>query len=355
VSSQELVPIGQVSRDLGISVSYVRRLTDEGLLPVTRTAGGHRRYDLGRVREAWVRLRSQAAVAPARPTSAPADAGWFPSSQKPRWQRSYSLDGLAEHLLFADLARALDLDIRTPAGGIAQYVVTEIVNNSIDHSDGTSVTIRAWATDCGLFVEVADDGVGAFARLSDGLGLGNRLFAIQELTKGKRTTDPAHHTGKGLFFSSKVVDVFSLEANGFSWTVDNLREDYSVGVVPAEPDGTTARFQVDPATERTTAEVFRRFTDDYAFTRTRPVVKLFEIGVTFVSRSEAKRLLAGLEHFTEVEVDFAGVDSVGQGFVDELLRVWPAGHPSTVILPTNMNEAVEFMVRRAQARPTERG
>jgi hypothetical protein len=76
------------------------------------------------------------------------------------------------------------------------------------------------------------------------------------------------------------------------------------------------------------------------------VVKLFGIGVQFVSRSEAKRLLAGLDQFTDVEVDFAGVESVGQGFVDELFRVWPQSHPATTINPTNMNEAVEFMVTR---------
>jgi uncharacterized protein (DUF934 family) len=82
------------------------------------------------------------------------------------------------------------------------------------------------------------------------------------------------------------------------------------------------------------------------------VVKLFEVGVTFVSRSEAKRLLEGLDRFREVAVDFAGVESVGQGFVDELLRVWPNQHPDTRIVPVGMNEAIEFMVRRGLPGPT---
>jgi hypothetical protein len=58
-------------------------------------------------------------------------------------------------------------------------------------------------------------------------------------------------------------------------------------------------------------------------------------------------------HFTDdditceaVEVDFAGVTDVGQGFVDELLRVWPNAHPGKTVTPINMNPAVEFMVRR---------
>ena len=40
-----------------------------------------------------------------------------------------------------------------------------------------------------------------------------------------------------------------------------------------------------------------------------------KIGVAFVSRSEAKRLLSGMERFKEVEVDFTGIGVVGQGFV----------------------------------------
>jgi hypothetical protein len=53
-----------------------------------------------------------------------------------------------------------------------------------------------------------------------------------------------------------------------------------------------------------------------------------------------------MDRFLEVEVDFTGVESVGQGFVDELFRLWPRRHPGTKLIPTNMNEAVEFMVTR---------
>jgi hypothetical protein len=42
-----------------------------------------------------------------------------------------------------------------------------------------------------------------------------------------------------------------------------------------------------------------------------PVVKLFEIATVFVSRSEARRLLHGLDaDFEVVEVDFTGVEDV---------------------------------------------
>ncbi|MDQ0577489.1 STAS-like domain-containing protein [Agromyces albus] len=79
-------------------------------------------------------------------------------------------------------------------------------------------------------------------------------------------------------------------------------------------------------------------------------IKLFELGTEFVSRSEAKRLAVGLEKFTEVELDFQGVDLVGQGFVDELFRVWAADHPDTRLIPVRTDSAVEFMIRRGLGR-----
>jgi len=51
-----------------------------------------------------------------------------------------------------------------------------------------------------------------------------------------------------------------------------------------------------------------------------------------------------------VEVDFAGVTDVGQGFVDEPLRVWPNAHQGRTVTPINMDPAVELMVRRGLPR-----
>ena len=81
--------------------------------------------------------------------------------------------------------------------------------------------------------------------------------------------------------------------------------------------------------------------------KTRTVVRLFAIGTEFVSRSQAKRLVHGLDKFREVVLDFKGVDIVGQGFADEVFRVWARKHPKVKLVPTDMNDAVAFMVERA--------
>ncbi len=65
------------------------------------------------------------------------------------------------------------------------------------------------------------------------------------------------------------------------------------------------------------------------------------------SRSEGRRLLDGLDEFAEIDVDFAGVQALGQGFVDELLRVWPHEYPGRTINPINMNEARRASINRS--------
>lgn len=337
-SAEGLVRIADVARELGLSPTRIRQLADAGVIPSSRTPGGHRLFDLGAVREAVARR-----TLPGDPLTATMDA-------EPSWHHELTVLGLSEDVVWRRVAGDLSLDWETSAGRLAGYAFTEMLNNAIDHSGSERVTI-GWWVDAGQWTfEVRDYGVGVFPKLRAGLGLASDFEAVQELSKGKRTTDRVHHTGEGIFFTSKAVDLFRLTSSGVRWTVDNLRRDEALGLVPAA-EGTSVVCQIDPQTERTLPGVFEEFTHDHAFVRTRPVVKLFEIGTVFVSRSEARRFLDGLDaDFDTVEVDFAGVTDVGQGFVDELLRVWPAAHPGKTVIPTNMNKAVEFMVRRGLSR-----
>jgi hypothetical protein len=104
--------------------------------------------------------------------------------------------------------------------------------------------------------------------------------------------------------------------------------------------------EIDFNTQLVLTDLFRKFTDDHEFTRSRPVVKLFQSGDEFLSRSEAKRLLAGMHEFRDIDVDFAGVEFVGQAFVDEMFRVWPSTTDGTALHPLYMSPEVAFMVNR---------
>jgi len=267
------------------------------------------------------------------------------------YQGKYRLAGLLEDAVWDDLSKKAPQlqQLGDHVTRILSYVLTELVNNAIDHSSGTRVQVRLSKSQASLALDVEDDGIGIFRHLQKELKLPDLISAIQELSKGKVTTDPRRHTGEGIFFISKISEVFSADSNGFSWKVDNRRADMAMGQSP-ERRGTLIRCEIDPHKSRTLQNLFDEYTKDFEFSKTRIVVKLFEMGSHFVSRSEAKRILGSLEKFKEVVLDFKGVQEVGQGFADEVFRVWAGQHPGTALIPTNMNEAVEFMARRAGAR-----
>lgn len=326
--------IGPAARALGISTSWMRYLADHDIVPSVRSRGGHRYFDLAAVREAWERNTVQL-------------PGGTHERKAPVFSSQYELDGLMEHVVWEQAQTKLDLAVDSPAYGVMHYAMTEMVNNAIDHSGGTTVSVTVFRDGDDVECVVEDDGAGVFAHMCEHLALPGLEAALLELSKGRRTTAPDHHTGEGIFFTSKAVALFELQANAMVWVVDNRREEQAVGESRVVR-GTRVRFVISETNSVDLGALFRRYTnDDFRFSRTRPSVKLAEIGTEFVSRSEAKRLLVGLEQFDEIEVDFADVTRVGQGFADEVFRVWPALNPGKRVIPVNMVPMVEFMVRRA--------
>ena len=100
------------------------------------------------------------------------------------------------------------------------FAFTKMLNNAIDHSGSETASIKWWTSADQWSFEIRDYGVGAFPKLHDGLNLASDFEAVQELSKGKRTTDRPNHGGQGIFFTSKGVDVFRLTSAGIRWTVD---------------------------------------------------------------------------------------------------------------------------------------
>ena len=83
---------------------------------------------------------------------------------------------------------------------------------------------------------------------------------------------------------------------------------------------------------------------------TRLSVALSDFEGMLISRSQAKAVAARFEQFGEVELDFTGVEQIGQAFADELLRVWPLAHPQTRLIPTHTEGAVVRMIEHVRAR-----
>jgi anti-sigma regulatory factor (Ser/Thr protein kinase) len=272
-----------------------------------------------------------------------------PASEPRAGSFRYPVATSAEDRIVRDLERRLPalaaLDAETARA--FSYVASEMLNNAIDHSGGRTIDVAVSVREATVELTVTDDGVGAFERIRAACGLDDHVQAAAELTKGKVTSMADRHSGEGIFFSSKVAQRFELHANGHALLVDAALDDSAV-LAEAPREGTHVRVVLSRPPARTVREVFDAFTEDFAFVRTRTVVRLFGLGRDFLSRSEAKRLLRGLERFQHVVLDFRGVPGVGQAFADEVFRVWARAHPGSLLEPVEMNDDVRFFVERAR-------
>lgn len=265
---------------------------------------------------------------------------------------TYPLVGLREDdvwtLEFSAL-RVLDLTIfdNPKMQPILLYTFTEMLNNAIDHSGGEIAIVRWFYDARRIAFEIEDDGVGAFLRMKETRGLADEFDAVGEISKGKQTTDPKRHSGLGIYYSSRLASRFVLSSGNLRWIVDNEIGDNAIGWLDQPRRGTLVRIEVahDTTVERTKVFESLSVPGSYAYNKTTVRVGLFGSGA-FVSRSEAKRIGAHLEDFAFVELDFSGVNEVGQGFIDELFRVWRTAHPETTLVAINANPAVMSMIAR---------
>ncbi len=241
--------------------------------------------------------------------------------------------------------------------GIWQYCFTEMVNNAIDHSSGTTLIVAIQVNAFRTEIEVRDDGVGIFRKIKDECHLDDERHAVLELAKGKLTTDPERHTGEGIFFTSRMLDDFCILSGDVFFSHKFGEEMDWISQMEKPGKGTYVSMALANDSTRTTQEVFDHFAseeDDYGFTKTVVPVRLARHGVeNLVSRSQAKRLLARLDRFNIVIFDFADVDSIGPAFADEIFRVFQRSHPNIRLIAVRTFPNVEQMIRRARAVPND--
>lgn len=231
------------------------------------------------------------------------------------------------------------------------YAFTEMLNNAIDHSGSKNIEVELSNKDGVLEFIVDDFGIGVFRNVMAKKRLKSELEAIQDLLKGKTTTAPQAHSGEGIFFTSKIGDLFILESFGYRLRVDNTIHDIFIEEIQNQKRGTRVTFQLLANSKKHLNDVFKEYQTDpseYAFDKTEVKVKLYTMGTVYISRSQARRILSGLEKFKLIILDFDKVPTVGQAFADEIFRVFQARHPDISIQPINMVEPVEFMVKRVE-------
>lgn len=272
-----------------------------------------------------------------------------------RYVKSFKNVSLEEHKVLDDIERKLPLLIKLPENvrSIFTYAFSEMLNNAIEHSHSVAVGVEVLINSGLLSFTVNDSGIGVFRSVMEKKNLHSELEAIQDILKGKTTTMPKAHSGEGIFFTSKAGDQLILDSYGYQVIFNNQLPDVFVQKINKIKRGTKVVFKINTESTRHLNDIFRKYTSqdnggDYGFDKTEIRVKLYTIGGVYVSRSQARRVLSGLEKFKVILFDFDKVPMVGQAFADEIYRVFHSKHPNIRIEETNMNEGVKFMVERAR-------
>ncbi len=268
------------------------------------------------------------------------------------WENLYEISpGMAEDVIWRNEINPVLGKQPENVMEILNYGFTEMFNNVIDHSGGSEVFIHIERTALNTMISIMDNGIGIFKKIQNTLNLLDERHAILELSKGKLTTDPIRHTGEGIFFTSRMFDSFDILSGGIYFRHEfGHRKDW-IPESSRYEQGTTVWMELNNHTARTTKKIFDSFMskDDFGFTKTVVPVRLARYGDDkLISRSQAKRLLARVELFKIVILDFSDVPTIGQAFADEIFRVFPQQHPETAILFHKANSEVKRMIDYAK-------
>jgi anti-sigma regulatory factor (Ser/Thr protein kinase) len=297
---------------------YVNRLIDEGLIEATGNTRA-RRYSLRNIVSEY-----------------------------------FTVDGISkkwssEDTVWRGQVRPLMKDLPQNIIDVCHYGFTEIFNNVIDHSASVAADVLYEQTHNKVSIIVDDSGIGIFQKIQNDFDLPDARSALLELSKGKLTSDKEHHAGQGIFFTSRMFNRFSILSGNLFYI--RLRTDDEGWLIEtgdrSDPiKGTRVRMEIETDADWTPREIFDRFQgSDISFLKTHVPVKLSQYpGEQLVSRSQAKRVLARFDQFTEVMLDFEGVNDIGQPFADEIFRVFPLSHPDIVLQVMSANKNVSKMI-----------
>lgn len=265
-------------------------------------------------------------------------------------QWDFQRAGLDEFRVWEEAISPNLVDLGENVRDIWRYGVTEMVNNAVDHSEGTHITLYLMrnAVRCEIIIE--DNGEGIFHRIQRLLGLYDPRESILELAKGKLTTDPDRHSGEGVFFTSRVFDSFSIFSRTLIFSHNAQSRDWLIEDDNDDP-GTRVYMELENDSQRDLKAIFDEFAepDDYSFSKTMVPVRLaHHEGEKLVSRSQAKRLVARFERFKTVILDFKSVEEIGQAFADEIFRVFANSNPTVELIPINLSDDVRSMISRVK-------
>ena len=226
------------------------------------------------------------------------------------------------------------------------YGFLEIFNNAIEHSRGEKICVAINENRTYIDISISDNGIGIFKNIKSKFKLIDEKDALLELAKGKRTTDKTRHSGQGIFFTSKVFDDFIILSGGITFTSN---PEGKSRIKPGRSKFSTLVYmRLANNSDKILKNVFDEFSTEVPGDFDKTIVPVhFANSDDLVSRSQARRILSGLELFREVTLDFKDIEYIGQAFADEIFRVFVNTNPGTAISAKNANAEVKNMIYRA--------
>ena len=287
---------------------YINELSDEGIIKRVKRGS----YELIDVEDTYILKRSKGDLE--------SDTG--------------ALDTYIEKYL-----KELPANVRT----IWRYTFSEMINNVIDHSEAKSVRLVVRTNYLKTAIEIWDDGVGVFDKIKRYFELPTLDDAVGELSKGKLTTDASRHSGEGIFFTSRAMDNFIIVSDNKLFTHNKYDDNYIFELLGRKFKGTCVMMDISNHSNKQLKDVFDFYANsDGNFIKTDIVLKnIFDAAP--ISRSQAKRVCNRLDSFSQVVIDFGGVEWMGQAFAHQIFVVFAREHPEITLMPVNMNEDVTKM------------
>lgn len=272
--------------------------------------------------------------------------------------------GLSEDRIYSgDIQSILKYD-KKEAKQIWSYVFSEIMNNAIEHSKSQMIYCHVKKDYLYTEISITDDGIGIFENIKSVLSSMLKQHvdnqdALIELYKGKFTTNKESHSGEGIFFSSKLMDEFAVWSDNTVFHTGYYKEDRLVQshliayYTKLKRIGTMVVMKLSNQTNRTMKGVIDMYAPiDEGFSRTVIPVKDTCLCGEPVARSHARRVLFRLEEFKHIDFDFSGVEFMGQGFADEVFRVFQNKYPDIELRAINANESVLGMIKHVRVNMT---
>lgn len=248
------------------------------------------------------------------------------------------------------------IQFKKNVNSIWNYAFTEMMNNAIEHSEAKNISVSIFQNYLETQIIIKDDGIGIFRNIQRFMEENkNQRISLQEcvslLFAGKFTTAKQYHTGEGIFFTSHIMDEFIIYSDNNFFTRNNFSslqvEDEGLHNLMDMDKGTIVKMTLSNNSKKVLSEVFNTFAPvDEGFVKTTiPIAHMFA-GGNPVSRSEARRLLESISAFSDINLDFSGVEEIGQGFTHELFILGKQKHPHINLKTVNTCKAVEDMIKR---------